>query len=221
MSRWVIVIGLLTLVVGIGGAGYGVWTIWNQHHVITSARPVRAKVVDHRTKDLKASGFVAKVPLVKYEYTVNQQPYTCETVTPAELMLPNTWAESVFKQFPIGAADRGQIRSERPQQGVSYRQVFRKALSAITGFLGDCRIGIGRCWRTVDEPGAPTMTPTKSGAMALGAKQHHLTRARVLGIVGIIGFVCGAPAILHHLMVSTRPMNGWDSCWKGRMESPC
>jgi len=41
--------------------------------------------------------------------------------------------------------------------------------------------------------------------MALGAKQHHLARARVLGIVGIIGLICGAPAILHHLMVSTAP----------------
>ena len=65
MSRWVIAIGLLTMLIGIGGAGYGVWTIWNQHHVITSARPVRAKVIDHRTKDLKVKGFVVKVPLVK------------------------------------------------------------------------------------------------------------------------------------------------------------
>src|SRR5688572_14497541 len=103
MMRWIIALGLLTMVIGIGGAAYGVWTIWNQHRVITSARPVRAKVVDHRTKELKASGFVAKVPLVKYEYAVDQQPYTCEAVTPAEFMLPDTWAESVFQQFPIGA----------------------------------------------------------------------------------------------------------------------
>ena len=41
--------------------------------------------------------------------------------------------------------------------------------------------------------------------MVLGAKQHHLARARVLGIVGIIGLVCGGPAILHHLLVSTAP----------------
>jgi hypothetical protein len=41
--------------------------------------------------------------------------------------------------------------------------------------------------------------------MALGAKQHHLARARVFGLVGIVGLVCGGPAILHHLSVSTTP----------------
>jgi hypothetical protein len=33
--------------------------------------------------------------LVKYEYTVDGKPYSCETVTPAEFMLPDAWAESV------------------------------------------------------------------------------------------------------------------------------
>jgi hypothetical protein len=35
MSRWLIAIGLLTMVAGISGTGYGVWTIWHQDHVIT------------------------------------------------------------------------------------------------------------------------------------------------------------------------------------------
>src|SRR5262245_6290638 len=99
MARLILGIGLVALLVGLGSAAYGVWTIWQQHHVITSARPVKAKVLAHETKDLKGGGFVAKVPLVKYEYTVDQRPYTSDKVTPAELMLPNTWAESVFAQF--------------------------------------------------------------------------------------------------------------------------
>jgi hypothetical protein len=49
------------MVVGIGRAGYGVWTIWRQHHAITTSQTVTARVVSHQTKDLKASGFVAKV----------------------------------------------------------------------------------------------------------------------------------------------------------------
>jgi hypothetical protein len=49
------------------------------------------------------------------------------------------------------------------------------------------------------------MAPTTSGAIAVGAKQHHLARAWVLGVVGIVGVICGAPAIVHHLSVSTSP----------------
>lgn len=205
MLRWIIGIGLLTMVVGIGGAGYGVWTIWSQHRAITSARPVMAKVVDHRTKDLKASGFVAKVPLVKYEYTVNQQPYTCETVTPDELMLPDTWAESVFKQFPIGAQVEAKYDPNDPSQAFLLGKYSVNPYLPLLVSLVLAALGLGVVGEQLMNHDAPTMTPTRSGGIALGAKQHHLTRARVLRIVGVIGLACGAPAILHHLMVSTPP----------------
>ena len=205
MLRWLIAVGLLTIVVGIGGAGYGVWTIWNQHHVITSARPVMAKVVHHQTKDLKASGFVAKVPLVKYEYTVNQQPYTCEAVTPAELMLPDAWAESVFKQFPIGAQTEAKYDPNDPSKAFLIGKYSFKPYLPLLVSLVIAALGLGVVCDQLMNHDTPIMTPTSSGAIALGAKQHHLTRARVLGMVGIVGLICGAPAILHHLRVSTAP----------------
>lgn len=205
MVRWVIVLGLLTMVVGIGGAGYGVWTIWNQHHVITSARPVIAKVVAHQTKDLKASGFVAKVPLVKYEYTVNQKPYTCETVTPFELMLPNTWAESVFKRFPIGAQAEAKYDPNDPSKAFLIAKYSVKPYLPLLVSLVIAAMGLGVVGEQLMNRETPAMAPTSSGAIALGAKQHHLTRARVFGVVGIIGLIFGAPAILHHLEVSTSP----------------
>ena len=205
MSRWVIVIGLATMLIGIGGSGYGVWTIWNQHYVITSARPVRAKVIDHRTKDLKAGGFVAKVPLVKYEYTVNQQAYTCESVTPAEFMLPDTWAQGVFQQFPIGAQTEARYDPRDPSKAflIAKYSVYPYLPLLVSLVIAALGLAVaGEQWMSRDEP---TVTPTTSGAVVLGAKQHHLARARVLGIVGIIGLVCGGPAILHHLLVSTPP----------------
>lgn len=205
MLRWVIAIGLLTMVVGIGGAGYGVWTIWNQHHAITNARPVMAKVVAHRTKDLKASGFVAKIPLVKYEYTVDLQPYACETVTPDELMLPDIWAESVFNQFPIGAQTEAKYDPNDPSKAFLIAKYSVKPYLPLLVSLVIAALGLGVVGEQLVNHDAATMTPTSSGATALGAKQHHLTRARVLGIVGLTGLFCGAPAILHHLMVSTPP----------------
>ena len=205
MSRWVIGLGLLTMVVGIGGAAYGVWTIWNQHHVITTARPIRARVLEHKTKDLKASGLVAKVPLVKYEYMVNQQLYTCETVTPDELMLPDTWAESVFKQFPIGAETQANYNPNDPSRAFLIAKYSVKPYLPLLVSLVIAALGIaiaGEQWTTHE---TPAMTPTGLNAFSLGAKQIHLARARMLGIVGILGFICGAPAILHHGMVSTSP----------------
>jgi hypothetical protein len=205
MSRWVLIIGVVTVIVGVGGAGYGVWTIWRQHHVITSARRVMAKVVEHRTQDLKASGFVSKVPLVKYEYTVNQLPYTCETVTPDELMLPNTWAESVFKQFPIGAQVEAKYDPEDPSKAFLIAKYSVKPYLPLLVSLVIAAMGIGVVGDHLMNQATPTMTPARLGELALGAKQHHLTRARVLGMVGVIGLICGAPAILHHLLVSTSP----------------
>ncbi len=205
MSRWVIVIGFITIIVGIGGAGYGVWAIWNQHHVITSARPVAATVVDHRTEDLKASGFVAKVPFVKYEYTVNQQPYTCETVTPAELMLPDTWAEAVFEEFPIGAQTEARYDPSDPSRAFLIAKYSVKPYLPLLVSLVIAAMGLGVVGEQLMNNDKPTTTSTSSDAMALGATQHHLTRARVLGIIGIVGLICGGPAILHHLMVSTSP----------------
>jgi len=205
MSRWVIVIGLLTMLIGIGGAGYGVWTIWDQHRVITSARPVKAKVIDHRTKDLKAKGVVVKVPLVKYEYTVNQQPYTCESVTPAEMMLPDTWAASVFQQFPIGAQTEAKYDPSDPSKAFLIAKYAAEPYLPLLVSLVIAALGLGVVGEQLTNHDAPAMTPTNSGALVLGAKQHHLMRARVLGIVGLIGLVCGAPAILHHLLVSTAP----------------
>ena len=52
MTRGLIAVGLLIILVGLGGAGYGAWTIWQQHHMIASARPVTARVLDHQTEDL-------------------------------------------------------------------------------------------------------------------------------------------------------------------------
>jgi hypothetical protein len=52
---------------------------------------------------------------------------------------------------------------------------------------------------------APPALSSTTGALTLVPKQHHLTRPRVLGIVGLIGLACGLPAIAHHLMVSTAP----------------
>ena len=205
MSRWVIVIGLITMVGGIGGVGYGVWSIWNQHHVITSARSVTAKVVDHQAKDLKASGFVSKVPVVKYEYTVNQQPYACETVTPAELMLPDTWAERVFEQFPIGAQTEAKYDPNDPNKAFLIAKYSVKPYLPLLVSLVIAAMGLGVVGEQLMNHDAPTMAPTRSGAITLGAKQHHLTHARVFGVVGILGSIFGAPAILHHLMVSTSP----------------
>ena len=205
MFRWVIVIGLLTIVVGIGGAGYGVWSIWNQHHVITSARPVMAEVVGHQTEDLKAKGFVAKVPLVKYEYTVDQKPYTCETVTPAELMLPETWAESVFKKFPIGAQTEAKYDPNDPSKAFLIAKYSVKPYLPLLVSLVIAAMGLGVVGEQLMNTDAATMTPTSWGAIALGAKKHHLTGARVFGVVGLIGLICGGPAILHHLTVSTSP----------------
>jgi hypothetical protein len=148
---------------------------------------------------------------VKYEYTVNQQPYTCETVTPAELMLPNTWAESVFKQFPIGAQTTAKYDPNDPSKAFLIAKYSVKPYLPLLVSLVIAALGLGVVGEQLMNHETPTMTPMRSGAIALGATQHHLTRARLLGIVGIIGLICGAPAILHHLMVSTRHMNGWAS----------
>ena len=204
MSRWIIVIGLAISAVSVGGAGYGVWTIWNQHRVISSARPAKAKVLGHREKDLKASGLVSKVPLVKYEYTVNQRLYTSETVTPGEMMLPPTWAESVFTRFPIGMQTDARYDPQDPSQAFlipkySVQPYLPLLLSLVLGAMG---LGIA-CEQLMSRD-APAAMPT-SGGIALGAKQHHLARARVLGSVGVVGLICGGPAIMHHLMVSTAP----------------
>jgi hypothetical protein len=205
MARWLIVLGLLIVVVSIGGAGYGVWTIWQQHHQITSARPVPAKVVAHKTEDLKASGFVAKVPLVTYEYTVDQQPYTCQTVTPDELMLPDTWAETVFKQFPVGAQTQAYYDPNDPAKAFLVAKYSIKPYLPLLISLVIAALGLGIVVDQVFSQETPTLSPTNSGGLALGAKQHHLARARVEGIVGLIGLVCGAPPIWHHLSVSTSP----------------
>lgn len=205
MSRWIIAVGYVTMVVGIAGAAYGVWTIWRQHHLITSARPVMATVLGHETKDLKASGFVAKVPLVKYEYTVDQKRYTSDTVTPTQLMLPNTWADSVFRQFPIGAQAPAQYDPNDPGKAFLVAKYAFEPYLPLLASLVIAALGLGVVCEQLTHQDSPRMASTNSGAFALGARQHPLSRARVLGIVGIIGLVCGAPAIVHHLSVSTPP----------------
>jgi hypothetical protein len=205
MSRGLIVVGLLTLVVGIGGAGYGVWTIWQQHRMITSARPVTARIVGHQTEDLKASGFVAKVPLVQYEYTVDQKSYTSQKVTPAEFMLPDTWAESVFEQFPVGAEVEARYDPGSPDKAFLIAKYSAKPYLPLFVSLVIAAMGLGVVCEQLMNRDTARLEPTASGGIALRATQHHLTRARVMGIVGVIGLVCGAPAIIHHLSVSTTP----------------
>ena len=205
MTRWIIGIGLLTIAVGLGGAGYGVWTIWHQHHVITSALSVKATVTGHQTEDLKAGGFVAKVPLVEYEYTVDKKPYTCNTVTPAEFMLPDTWAESVFNQFPVGAQVDAKYDPHDPSKAFLIAKYSVKPYLPLLVSLVIAAMGLGVVCEQLMNRDIATTTPTNSGAITLDPKQSHLTRARVLGIVGIVGLVFGAPAIMHHVMVSTEP----------------
>ncbi|MBL8849119.1 MAG: DUF3592 domain-containing protein [Planctomycetaceae bacterium] len=205
MTRLLIAVGLLTMVAGLGGAVYGVWTIWQQHHSITSAQPVAASVVGHETQELKASGFVAKVPLVRYQYTVNQQPYTSQTVTPAEFMLPDAWAESVFQQFPVGARITAHYDPNDPGKAFLIAKYSIYPYLPLLVSLVIAALGLGVVCEQLMNRDAAVMTPTTSGAFALGARQHHLTRARVLAIVGVVGLLCGAPAILHHVSVSTTP----------------
>jgi hypothetical protein len=205
MSRWLIAIGLVTMVAGIGGTGYGVWTIWHQHYVITSAKAVRAKVVGHETTKLKGGGFAAKVPLVKYEYTVDQKVYTSQTVTPEQLMLPDTWADSVFIQFPVGAQTQAKYDPQDPSKAFLIgKYAVQPYLPVLIGLV-TAALGLGIVCDQILSQETPRMTPTTSGTLALVAKQHHLTRARVFRIAGLLGLVCGAPAILHHLSVSTAP----------------
>jgi hypothetical protein len=205
VTRALVAIGLLIMAVGIVGAGYGVWTIREQHHVITSARPVMARVVDHQTEELKGGGFVAKVPLVTYQYTVDQQPYTSQKVTPAEFMLPDTWAESVFKQFPVGARVQARYDPNDPGKAFLIGKYSVKPYLPLLISLVIAALGVGIVGDQLMSRETPALTPTESGAIALGARQHHLARARVFGIVGLVGLICGAPAIVHHLSVSTAP----------------
>lgn len=205
MTRGLIGIGLLIMVVGIGGAGYGVWTIRQQHHMINSARPVKARVLEHQTEDLKAGGFKAKVPLVKFEYTVDQKPYTSQTVTPVEMMLPNDWAESVFKQFPVGAEIEAKYDPNEPGKAFLIGKYSFKPYLPLLISLVIAALGLGIAADQLMDRETAAMAPTKSGAIALRARQHHLARARVFGIMGLVGLICGAPAIIHHLSVSTSP----------------
>jgi len=202
MSRGIIALGLLIMAVGIGGAGYGVWTIWQQHHTITSALPVPARVLEHQTEDLKASGFVAKVPLVKYEYTVDQKSYTSQTVTPAELMLPNEWAESVFEQFPVGATTEARYNPNAPGKAFLIPKYSVKPYLPLLVSLVIAALGLGVAAEQLMNGEGST---TGSGAAGPGTRKYHLTRARVLAIVGVVGLICGAPAILHHVSFSTPP----------------
>lgn len=205
MTRGLIAIGLLIILVGLGGAGYGVWTIWQQHHMITSARPATARVIDHQTEDLKGGGFVAKVPLVKYEYTVDQKTYTSQTVTPAEFMLPDDWAESVFEQFPIGAEAQASYDPSDPAKAFLIAKYSVKPYLPLLISLVVVAFGVAVAGEQLLNQKGPATPATKPGAITLVATQHHLTRARVFGIMGLIGLICGVPAILHHLSVSTAP----------------
>lgn len=205
MTRGLIAIGLLIILVGLGGAGYGAWTIWQQHHMIASARPVTARVLDHQTEDLKGGGFVAKVPLVRYEYKVDQKTYTSQTVTPAEFMLPDDWAESVFERFPIGAEVEARYDPNDPAKAFLIAKYSVKPYLPLLISLVVVAFGLALAGDQMLDQKTPVRPPTKSGAITLVATQHHLTRARVFGIVGLIGLICGAPAILHHLSVSTAP----------------
>lgn len=205
MGRLILFIGWLAIVIGLGAAGYGVWTIWNQHREITSARPVMATVLSHQTTDLKGGGFVAKVPLVKYEYTVDQQAYTSETVTRAELMLPNTWAETVFQQFPIGGQVQAYYDPNDPSTAFLIPKYSIKPYLPLLIGLVIGGIGLGVVWEQLTCREEPTLARSTSGEIMLVAKQHHLARARMLGMVGIVGLVCGGPAIVHHLLMSTAP----------------
>lgn len=205
MGRWLIGVGLLTVAVGIGGAIYGVWSIWKQHQMISSARPVKAKVLEHETEQLKGGGFVSQVPLVKYEYTVEGKSYTSQTVTPSELMLPDTWAEHVFQQFPIGAETEARYDPNEPGKAFLIGKYSVKAYLPLLISLVIVALGLGIVGDQLMSRETPAMTPTPSGGFALGATQHHLMRARLLGMMGLVGLVCGAPAIGHHVSVSTSP----------------
>lgn len=205
MSRLLMVFGLVAMVVGLGCAGYGAWTIWQQHRIIASAVLVDAKVLSHDTKDLKASGFKAKIPLVKYEYTVDGKSHTAETVTPSEFMLPDTWADSVFQQFPVGAETKAYYDPADPSQAFLVGKYSMKPYLPVLVGLVIAAMGLGVIAEQLLNRDAPATAPTRTGAIGLVAKQHHLTQARVFGFVGLVGLVFGAPAIAHHLSVSTSP----------------
>jgi hypothetical protein len=120
-------------------------------------------------------------------------------------MLPDSWAESVFNQFPIGARTQAKYDPNDPGKAFLVAKYSVKPYLPLLVSLVIAALGLGVVGEQLMNHDSPAMAPTKSGAIALGARQHHLTRARVLGIVGIIGLICGAPAILHHLSVSTSP----------------
>jgi hypothetical protein len=120
-------------------------------------------------------------------------------------MLPDTWAEGVFQQFPVGARVQAKYDPNDPGQAFLIGKYSFKPYLPLLVSLVIAALGLGVVGDQLMNNETPTMTPTKSGTIALRARQHHLTRARVLGIVGLVGLICGGPAILHHLSVSTAP----------------
>lgn len=203
--RWAINLGVLALVTGIGGAGYGVWWIVDHHQHIVSAQQVPAVVLSQRTERRKVHHNNVTVPIIEYEYRVGPQRYVSEVVTPVECMLPNTWADEVLRKYPVGARVMAFHDPDKPGTSFLIPKYGSEPYLAVLMSIVIGAMGVGAIVEQLINNDAPTATEEDIQGFTLSPKRHHLADARIYGVIGLVGLVAGVPVIGHHISVSTSP----------------
>ena len=206
--RWAVYLGWLAILAGIGGVGYGIFAIFNQHQRIASARPVQALVLSQRTEERKVNQNTVNVPIVEYEYQVNGKQFKSETVTPVECMLPNSWADEVLQKYPVGAQVQAYYEASQPGLAFLIPKYGGEPYISVLVSICVAAMGIGVIVEQTINSNVPTATEQKVTGTLLSPKRHHLANARFYASMGMVGFTAGLPTILHHISVSTPPHEG-------------
>ncbi len=158
MKLFVALFTLLPLVFfGVGG-----YMVWNQHHKITTYRPVAAEVLSkdievHRSRNSDGRTSTSYKPIVEYRYQVDGTTHECDVVTPLDESATQGWARETINRYQVGQQTEAYYNPDDPDEAFLIKQysffpyIFLLSPMVFLSIGIGAGVGVG-IWRKKGDP---------------------------------------------------------------------
>jgi hypothetical protein len=206
MVRFLHVLGVLGVGMGLAGFGWGAYSILDQHARLGRCRPVEATVIESRVDTQRMQHGATHKPVVRFKYGVDGALHQSDRATPGDESGRAAWAHQIVRQFPMGA----KVTAYYDPRDPAYAFVVKRydALPYTTYLFGPLMLlgGIAiirEAWKSRRGPREPL--DAGDGWYQLLPPTTLRRAAGTFLSLGMAWQIVGLPAWLHYLAVREPP----------------
>lgn len=122
---------VILLIVGIGMAGFGTWSWFEEKRLLADAVEVAAEVLETRVERKRSRRSTSYRPVVRFRFTLDGKTHESDRVTPLDFSGTSSWADEMVARFPVGSTPKAWVNPSSPDKAYLVKETSSKNLAVL------------------------------------------------------------------------------------------